>query len=296
MKDPLIISSTTGPDEAHYSLKNRKNEVIGKTNSPPSSPKNIIPPTKQTKKQLSQKTNSKTTATKKESIGFLSARFNNNKTFINCVGVFMFVYYLSMMYVRYQHRGIIGFADTLWLCNLAVVCGILSIFFNRPYLMGLAVNSTFIVHLMWVIDVVVYFTSGSFPLGNAEYISWPNITWGEIITTTHHAWFIPLSMCCLHRNGGYPKKSWIGAMLLIIPVTYLSQLFPKTIQISETETFYLNINMSLEFWKDMSGYPFNLIPTERTQYYQFLFVMACVMFTVSHNIMKFIGFISIKKQ
>eukprot|EP01132_Coremiostelium_polycephalum_P009892 gene9892-12134_t len=188
-----------------------------------------------------------------------------------------------MMYVRYQHRGIIGFADTLWLCNLAVICGFTSIFLDIPFIMGIALNTTFIVHFLWVIDVLYYFTFGVFPLGNAEYISWPDITWGEIITSLHHAFFVPLAIFTLHKNGGYPRKGWVGSMALTIPVIYLSRQFPKTLAMADGSEFYLNINMSYEWWSDMCrNWPFSLIPTSRNEYLLFLLCFSGVLFTVTH--------------
>ncbi|KAF2070346.1 hypothetical protein CYY_008333 [Polysphondylium violaceum] len=236
---------------------------------------------------------------KKKATSFLGLRpskFVNNRGLIHGFGVFMFVYYLAMMYVRVEHRGLIGIADSIWLCNLAVIFGFVSIFVDNAYIMNIAVNCTFIVHLLWVIDVVTYFATGSFPLGNAEYISWPSITWGEILTTTHHAWFVPMCMICLHRNGGYQDSVWFpGSMVLVVPVLSFSRYFPKIITLANGSTFYLNINMSHEWWSDMKGWPFSLIPNGTVSYGIFLLSFSLVLFSVSHAILKVLCWITIKK-
>ncbi|KAN0009584.1 hypothetical protein ACTFIU_006879 [Dictyostelium citrinum] len=243
-------------------------------------------------KKSSKKSLSKTVNNKKEILG----SFNNNLKFVRASGIFMFLYYLTMMYVRYQHRGAIGFADTLWLCNLSIVFGFISIAVNKPIFLGIACNCTLIVHALWVVDVVAWLITGSFPLGNAEYISWPTITWGEIITTTHHAWFVPLSMICLHRNGGYPSGAWSGSMLCVIPVVYLSKLFPKILVLPDNSTFYLNINMVHEWWSDMNGWPFSLIPKDPVQYYFFLLSFSLVLFTTAHFLMRLVCYIVLKRN
>jgi len=277
-------SGVDSPQSRSPSL-NSSNSNISKSNNSYSNSKS--------KDQISNNTTNTTASNQKNKSP--SFKFTNNRTLVNTIGVFMFVYYLAMMYVRFEHRGIVGIADSLWLCNLAVIFGFVSIFLNNPYIMNIAVDCTLIVHLLWVIDVVVWLTTGSFPLGNAEYISWPTITWGEILTTTHHAWYVPLCMLCLHRNGGYQDKVWIGSMYLVVPVLYLSRLFPRIIDLPNGTTFYLNINMSHEWWSDMNGWPFSLIPKETFQYYIFLYSFSFVLFSVSHAVMKVVCYLTIKK-
>ncbi|EFA86718.1 hypothetical protein PPL_00523 [Heterostelium album PN500] len=221
--------------------------------------------------------------------------FVHNRKLTLVIGFGLVLYYCAMMYVRYQHRGLIGFADTLWLCNMAVVLAILSIFTNKPFILCMGITTTFIVHFLWVVDVITWFTLGFFPLGNAEYISWPNITWGEIITSTHHAWYIPLSILLLHRNGGYQRRAWLGSSICGVPVILVSTLFPKEI-IVNSEVFYLNINCAQEWWRDVRGWPFSLIPESGVEYLIFLHIFSFVLFSVTHLVMKGICAITIKRH
>ncbi|KAN0028990.1 hypothetical protein ACTFIV_010858 [Dictyostelium citrinum] len=305
-KNKAIVEKENNSKVHEIIIDNTNNTVITKT-PPPSSPKGnknnshnnnnsnnekIEITTTSKFKKSSKKSLSKTVNNKKEILG----SFNNNLKFVSASGIFMFLYYLTMMYVRYQHRGAIGFADTLWLCNLSIVFGFISIAVNKPIFLGIACNCTLIVHALWVVDVVAWLITGSFPLGNAEYISWPTITWGEIITTTHHAWFVPLSMICLHRNGGYPSGAWSGSMLCVIPVVYLSKLFPKILVLPDNSTFYLNINMVHEWWSDMNGWPFSLIPKDPVQYYFFLLSFSLVLFTTAHFLMRLVCYIALKRN
>ncbi|KAN0055436.1 hypothetical protein ACTA71_008547 [Dictyostelium dimigraforme] len=314
--DLQVISSTTTKNRKNKAIVEKENNnkvheiIIDNTNNtvitktpPPSSPKgnknindnnNNINNSEQNENIIISKSKKLSTSTnnKKEILG----SYNNNLKFVRASGVFMFLYYLAMMYVRYQHRGAIGFADTLWLCNLSIVFGFISIAVNKPIFLGIACNCTLIVHALWVVDVVTWLISGTFPLGNAEYISWPTITWGEIITTTHHAWFVPLSMICLHRNGGYPSGAWSGSMLCVIPVVYLSKLFPKILVLPDNSTFYLNINMVHEWWSDMNGWPFSLIPKDPVQYYFFLLSFSLALFTTASFLMRLVCYILLKRN
>ncbi|KYQ93694.1 hypothetical protein DLAC_05082 [Tieghemostelium lacteum] len=213
--------------------------------------------------------------------------FQHNRKYINAIAVFFALYYCAQMYYRYQHRGWIGFADTFWLCNFTLVWGVFAIVLDKPFMMGMAVSCTAIVHSLWTIDAICGLTTGVFPIGNSEYIVWPDITWGEILTTTHHVWFCPLAIFTLHKNGGYPRKSWFGCMLLLLPVMYISALFPKTITLADGSDFYLNINLAHEWWSDVRGWPFSYIPQEPYLHYMIFFLSFCIfLFVVTHNIMK----------
>eukprot|EP01133_Synstelium_polycarpum_P017880 gene17880-21325_t len=192
-------------------------------------------------------------------------KFRHNRPWILLIGAFMFIYYLAMMYVRYEHRGLIGFADSIWLCNLAVIFGFVSIFVDQPMFIAVALNTTFIVHSIWAIDVAAYFLTGSFPFGNAE-------------------------------NGGYPGSAIIGSWLLLFPVIQTSTFFPKEFVLENGSVFYLNINIAHEWWADMKGWPFSLIPGSNEGYLIFLYCFSAVLFTTTHLLMMLFCKFAIKKN
>ncbi|GAM22586.1 hypothetical protein SAMD00019534_057610 [Acytostelium subglobosum LB1] len=260
-----------------------------------STPSSNAAPHKSDKERLSQIQQQRIARQQKQAAAKAgSGGFVNNKTYVNAAGLFMFFFYCAMMYYRYQHRGAIGFADSLWTCNIAVLFGWVAVVLNKPYIISMGLCATFIVHAIWVVDVVTWFATGSFPLGNAEYISWPNITWGEIITSTHHAWFVPLGMSLLHRNGGYRGGAWFYAFLIAIPTILISLLFPKELIMPNGDVFYLNINCAHEWWKDVRGWPFSLIPYEQPQYLMFLYAFSFFLFSVTHIVLKLISYVTIR--
>eukprot|EP00026_Physarum_polycephalum_P011016 Phypoly_transcript_11207.p1 GENE.Phypoly_transcript_11207~~Phypoly_transcript_11207.p1 ORF type:complete len:223 (+),score=16.33 Phypoly_transcript_11207:68-670(+) len=161
--------------------------------------------------------------------------FNHWPVFSKFVGFSLFGYYCCMMATRYQFRGYYAFADTLWVCNLNLLLAALAIFMGSRSLLGATINSVFIPHFLWVVDALCYVFTGNFPIGLAAYIVWPTTPLAELLTSTHHIWFIPLIMLVLHKV--------INACACVRFVRVFSTSFPHTL-----------IRMGLRFlpaWKNV---------------------------------------------
>jgi len=191
-----------------------------------------------------------------------------------------------MMVTRYQYRGYYAFVDTLWVCNLNLLIATTGILIGSADLVAATINSVFIAHVLWVVDASCYLLFGNFPIGLAAYVAWPETSYAELITSTHHMWFIPLLFLVLHKNGGYPWKSWLISVSMIFPVQLVSLLFPEEIILSNGEPYYLNVNMAHSWWRDMNGWPWDLIPKYNPQYQLFLNLFIATQFTVAFFIAK----------
>jgi len=219
------------------------------------------------------------------------AKFSGWRKF---VGVLLLVYYAGMMTTRYQHRGYYAFADTLWACNLNILLAAGAILFGCAPLLGATINSVIIPHALWVIDAISYVFTGGFPIGLAAYIAWPETSFAELISSTHHIWFVPLTLAILHKNGGVPLSSWPISVGLIFPVLMASLLFPEEIILENGEPYYLNLNMAHGWWRDMNGWPFSLFPKFNPQYQIFLNLFMATQFTIAFVVLKFVAQIFIK--
>jgi len=209
--------------------------------------------------------------------------------FAKGVAVGLLAYYGFMMYVRSQHRGLWALADTLWVCNMNILIAALGIANGYTALVGATVTAVFVPHLVWTIDMVAWLLTGNFPIGMAAYMAWPETSWGERLSSTHHFWFIPICILVIHQlRGKFTIKSLFISLSFILPVLYASQFFPEEIILKNGETFYLNINMAHGWWKDVSGWPFSLVPTEHTPYLVFLHIFTTVKFAVSFVAVKLI--------
>jgi len=208
---------------------------------------------------------------------------------MNGVAAGLLLYYGFMMFVRYQHRGLYALADTLWVCNLNILLAATGIAFRSPTLIGATVTAVFVPHTVWTIDMISWLVTGNFPIGMAAYMAWPQTSWAERISSTHHSWFIPLCILVMYKlKGKLILKSWLICLFLIIPVFMTSLIFPEEIILENGNTYYLNINMAHGWWRDVSGWPFSMIPKDHTPYYIFLHIFTLVKFSISFLVLKIV--------
>eukprot|EP01112_Ceratiomyxa_fruticulosa_P022279 TRINITY_DN8103_c0_g2_i2.p1 TRINITY_DN8103_c0_g2~~TRINITY_DN8103_c0_g2_i2.p1 ORF type:complete len:306 (+),score=46.28 TRINITY_DN8103_c0_g2_i2:101-919(+) len=212
-------------------------------------------------------------------------------------GYFMVIFYAYLVVVRYNLRGWYGAADVLWLCNLSVAVAAIGVFTRKNLLLSTALTASFIPHFLWYIDLLSYFITGSFPIGTAAYLVWPDISWAEVISSLHHAWFTPLCLLLLHRNGAYHKKAWITSILFVIPVVFVSSFIPEYALMEDGVSFYINVNMAHGWWKDMGGWPWNMIPAgSHPMYLVFLSCFVSVKFCVGYLLLRITSWAFLKAK
>ena len=148
-----------------------------------------------------------------------------------------------------------------WMCNSTLIMVSIGLRTCRPVLATSFCVAVSIDQLLWWVDLAGWTLSGfaTFPIGVAQYLTWPNTSWSTRITATHHVWTIPLALFAV---GG--RMQWSSYFLSVIVVTIhvlLSRLLtPFAIQgrirtdnqTTKVETDkYLNVNLSHEVWKDV---------------------------------------------
>jgi len=196
-------------------------------------------------------------------------------------------YYIVMMVTRFFHRGTYAFLDTAWLCNFNLLMAATGMVLSMPAVIGACLTAVFVVHSLWIVDVITYFSTNTFPIGLAAYVAWPETTWGEIITSTHHVWFSPLCMYVMYKlKGSYALKSWLISVCMITPIILCSLFIPEEIILENGEPFYLNINLAHGWWKDVNKWPFSLIPKENPAYLIFLNGFVLFKFTLAFFVLK----------
>jgi len=131
------------------------------------------------------------------------------------VAPFVFVsHYVFIAVVRVHNRGEAGAFDLFWACNFCLLLCSVAVVFHLPSVLAAAVTVLSCEHFLFALDVVTFLVTGKFPTGAAAYLIWPATPWSEWITTSHHAWFIPMMLGLLYRSGGVPLYSfWLGACI-----------------------------------------------------------------------------------
>lgn len=146
-----------------------------------------------------------------------------------------------------------------WLCNVTLVLGAASLALQKPAIAAACCITVGIDQLLWYVDLLVYFTSGKFPIGVAGYIVWENTSWSTRITCTHHLWTIPIF---LYAIRALPTVSLpLSAVIMVINVTLSRFMTPAAIEVVDPKSCdkkkpkllekYLNVNLSHALWKDI---------------------------------------------
>jgi len=212
-------------------------------------------------------------------------------------GVFIVLFFIYLIIVRYNLRGWVGAADSLWVCNISLIMAALGIFMRQNIMVCTGLTATFFAHVLWIIDVTTYLIKGVFPIGNAAYLIWPSTSVAEIFSTLHHAWFIPLCLLILHKNGGYNKWAWLPSVMFVFPVVFVSLFLPETVLLDDGSTFYLNVNMVHGWWKDMNSWPFSLFPPGTDPTYLFvLSAFVSTKFIINYFILRIISPLFISRE
>lgn len=161
-------------------------------------------------------------------------------------GVWLILYYLILIPVRYGLKGKAGLYDLLWGCNFTLLMGATGCFLKNRLVVATSLTMVAFAHMSWCGDALTWMLTGDFPIGTSSYIAWPETTYLEIASTLHHVWFIPLMFTVLYGNGGIPFKT--------VPLTVLCSiglmLIGRTFTPIECDGIYLNVNMAHEVWKD----------------------------------------------
>ncbi len=81
---------------------------------------------------------------------------------------------------------------------------------------------------------------------------WPETLWPELVTTTHHVWFIPLLLWASYGHGGFPWRCIRWSFISTACLMYIASILTtEYIDLGEPEPYYFNINMAHGFWKEI---------------------------------------------
>uniref|UniRef100_A0A6B2LGZ3 Uncharacterized protein n=1 Tax=Arcella intermedia TaxID=1963864 RepID=A0A6B2LGZ3_9EUKA len=170
----------------------------------------------------------------------------------------MIVYYVFVGVTRYYIRGLAGFFDVFWLCQMSCLLAGVGALLHQPKVITFTFGLISAPHGLWVLDLFLYFIIGRFPLGMSSYLIWDTTHRLELLTTTHHIWFVPLCFTILYKNGR-PTLSMIpyhmlgGFFLLIISGSLLPLSY---------DGHYLNVNIAHRCWPDIPAWLPSFNPPE----------------------------------
>jgi len=137
------------------------------------------------------------------------------------VASFLWFYVASLLVIRLPSLGAVRLAyEMLWMCNVSMVLAAIGLQTNRPLLVSAAACAVSIDQVMWWVDVGGWLLSGSWPIGVAKYLSWPETSWGRRVTSTHHLWFLPLCVCTVGFPVAVRRDELAGSLVWAFATDY----------------------------------------------------------------------------
>lgn len=99
--------------------------------------------------------------------------------------------------------------ENTWLCNSTLYFGAIGLYTHRPLLVTSHLIAVSIDQILWYVDLTGFVLSrgGTFPIGVAKYLTWPETSFATRVTCTHHLWTIPVLLygcwcwTLTHGNG-----------------------------------------------------------------------------------------------
>lgn len=206
----------------------------------------------------------------------------------------LFGYMLLMMATRVKQNGAISLYEMVWACNQAIIMMICGILKKSPIIIGASMVMISIDQCLWYLDIIGFALFRKFPVGVAQYITWPSTTKLRLMTSTHHIWFIPLLIAVLKDTTQLSHPTFFMSFIMTLFQSILGRvLAPRYIKKKGCSDIYMNINLAYELWKDVkikalsrydnaSGYkavPFGNLVWNAGNYIFFLLLQLIMHFT-----------------
>jgi len=107
----------------------------------------------------------------------------------NAVGVWLLIYYFSLLPIRYYLKGVAGIFDLLWCCNIAILIAGIGLLAKSATLVCVSAAMCAFPHISWYAlvdrcrliptninsrnaDAGTWLVAGFFPMGTSSYLAW----------------------------------------------------------------------------------------------------------------------------
>lgn len=135
-----------------------------------------------------------------------------------------------------------------WQCNVSLVIASIGAILGKNEIVSASVISVALDQTLWWVDVLTYILTRKFRVGVAKYLIWPETTWGKIVTSTHHLWFIP---ACVYLNDGISFEAIKLSYALVLYLSIFTRMCIPFEIVHHGKAKYMNVNCSYECWKDV---------------------------------------------
>lgn len=128
--------------------------------------------------------------------------------------------HVALLVALKSARGIEG--ELLWISHVSLAIAAAGFLLRSAQLLAIAFVAIAALHTTWMIDFVVGMTTGSFPVGMADYLPTADAwTW---LATSHHAYLTPLLAVMLWKRDVPIMRTFVLVVLLYTYLVIVSRL------------------------------------------------------------------------
>ncbi len=143
---------------------------------------------------------------------------SSERYFRICAGVLLIIALIHLGILLVQH----DYPSLFWFCYHVLIVLIIGLFFRNNFLLSTAVTATFVISILWIIDILSFSISGELSIGIFTYLLGLNAI--KLLNTAYHFLILPVSILAVFSMKQFHKHSWIGASALIL-ISFLLSFF-----------------------------------------------------------------------
>ncbi len=113
-----------------------------------------------------------------------------------------------------------------WFCSMTVWLFALGLYFRNNFLISSVVTASFIIELIWVIDMASFLLTGDLAFGVAQYLLEASLS--RLIITFYHLFLLITPILIVFNMSKFHKYSWAGASAFLFLVSIITLLTTST--------------------------------------------------------------------
>ncbi len=125
------------------------------------------------------------------------------------IGLFLLLHLILLVIDRINYNIIF---NLLWVSHFALLTSSIGFILRNNFILSGSLISVFIVHLVWVIDLIGLIIMGSSPTGYTSYLL--DLSLYRKFLSFHHIYLSPLLLWALWKQKRISKYGWIFAAFL----------------------------------------------------------------------------------
>ena len=136
------------------------------------------------------------------------------------IGLFLLADFLMVCTVKVE-QDIAG--DIWWMSHVCLLGAAMGFLRRSILLICTALICVFVPHLLWLVDCVVWLSTGRFLLGVTDYLDGAEP--GVWVATAHHFYLVPLLLITVLCRRRCPRASFPAAVALFLSLSLVSRGF-----------------------------------------------------------------------